>query len=132
MKLWQVLESLYPLPTGLIPIPDNELLPPRYIVSLCAFGATSIVKESPPLDSFPCKVKQNRRITAPGHWQDVRHIILESQDPGLDYEPGDIAVVWPENAKEEVDIFLDTLHWTDIADSPLTITSALTGTHLNN
>ena len=76
-------------------------------------------------------------MTAQGHWQDVRYIILESHSPALDYEPGDIAVIWPENPKEEVEIFLDTLHWTEIADTPLTIVPLLRGisprrTHTSN
>jgi sulfite reductase alpha subunit-like flavoprotein len=131
MKLWEVLGTLYPLPTGLVPIPEDELLPPRYLISLNFSRNTADMKELLPLDSFPCKVKQNQRMTAPGHWQDVRHIILESEQLGLNYyEPGDIAVVWPENPKDEVDIFLETLHWAAIADTPLTITTMLTDTPL--
>lgn len=84
--------------------------------------------ELPPADSFQCRVKQNQRMTANGHWQDVRHIILQPPNSALDYEPGDIAVVWPENPKEDVEVFLDTLHWTDVADTPLTITTMLPGT----
>jgi sulfite reductase alpha subunit-like flavoprotein len=131
-KLWQVLDETYPLPPGIPPIPEHELLPPRYLVSLKEASTSIEPITSRPLASFLCNVKQNQRITAPGHWQDVRHIILESKDPALDYEPGDIAVVWPQNPKEEVDIFLDTLHWTDIADTPLTITSASTGISLTD
>ena len=125
--LWQILGELYPLPAGTVPVPENQLLPPQYSVSLLA--AHTPVKPEPilPESSFVCKVSQNQRITAPGHWQDVRHIILTSKDPAMIYEPGDIAEVWPENPKEEVDIFLDTLHWTDIADIPLQITTILTG-----
>lgn len=123
-----MLDTLYPLPPRLVPIPEDELLPPRYQVSLNPSPGVSYEKQSPPLDSFPCTVKQNQRMTAQGHWQDVRHIILESQRSELNYEPGDIAVIWPENPKEEVDIFLETLHWTDIADTPLIITTMLTGT----
>lgn len=70
-------------------------------------------------------------MTAPDHWQDVRHIILEFEPSIASYEPGDIAVIWPENPKEEVDIFLETLNWTNIADSPLTITTMLTGSLLS-
>lgn len=110
----------------MVPIPDDTLLPPRYVVVLDKSGVNGCVKEVRPLGSFPCKVKQNKRMTASGHWQDVRHIILESHDQKMDYEPGDIAVIWPENPKEEVDVFLDTLRWTDIADAPLSIAEKLT------
>lgn len=126
-KLWKVLDETYPMPPGITPISEDELLPPRYLVSLQEANTSAKPIITRPLASFPCTVKQNQRITAQGHWQDVRHIILESKTPDLDYEPGDIAVVWPENPKEEVDIFLDTLHWTNIADTPLSITSSDTG-----
>jgi sulfite reductase alpha subunit-like flavoprotein len=131
-KLWQVLDDVYPMPPRTNPIPEDELLPPRYLVSFNKLKRPSEIKVTPPRTSFPCTVKQNQRMTAQGHWQDVRHIILESRDSALDYEPGDIAVVWPENPEEEVNIFLDTLHWAEIADTPLTITIAHTGIPLRN
>jgi len=116
------------MPQGMTPIPEDKLLPPRYLVSLQTGNIAVRSREIPPKNSYPCKVTQNKRITAQNHWQDVRHIILKSQDPALHYEPGDVAVVYPQNHKEDVDIFLDTLHWTDIADQPLHITSANTST----
>ena len=127
-KLWQVLKTLYPIPERFLAIPEDKLLPPRYLVALNTAPGIVRVNQLPPEGSLMCKIKQNRRMTAQGHWQDVRHIILESQNSALDYEAGDIAVVWPENPKEEVEIFLDTLRWTDIADNPLTIKTKLTGT----
>jgi sulfite reductase alpha subunit-like flavoprotein len=110
---------------ALPPIPEDELLPPRYKVVLAS--NSPLQGQSNPLGSFPCKVKQNKRITAQGHWQDVRHIILESQNPTLSYEPGDIAELYPLNPSDEVDAFLDILHWSNIADSPLSLTHVLTG-----
>ena len=121
-----MLNSLYPLPAQMVPIPEGELLPSRYLMSFQKAEAACPVKEVGPPGSFTCRIRQNQRITAPDHWQDVRHIIIESHHSKMEYEPGDIAVVWPENPKEEVEIFLDTLQWTNIADVPLTITTALT------
>ena len=126
-RLWQVLEELFPMPLGMTPIPEDKLLPPRYSVSLEAEDSTANEQDLHPLNSFLCTVTQNERITAQGHWQDVRHIVLKAQDPSLHYEPGDIAVLYPKNPKEDVDIFLDTLHWTDVADIPLKVTSTSTG-----
>jgi len=115
------------MPPNMTPIPEDQLLPPRFLVALQPDRGTVKPVEIPPPGSFKSKVTQNKRITAPGHWQDVRHVILESHDPALTYEPGDIAVLWPENLKEEVDSFLDILHWTEIADTPLSISNMLTG-----
>jgi sulfite reductase alpha subunit-like flavoprotein len=124
-KLWNVLETMYPMPEEKSPIPENELLPSRYTVSLETSSTLHTTKITPP-NSFFCKVIQNKRITTPGHWQDVRHVILESQVPSIHYDPGDIAVVWPENPKEEVEVFLHVLKWTSIADAPLSITHIVT------
>ena len=125
-KLWNILEHVLPMPQGMTPIPEEEPLPPRYLVSIDSTNVNPTQK-TPPLNSFLCTVLQNRRITAPGHWQDVRHIILKSEDSLMRYEPGDIALVWPENPKEEVDFFLDVLRWSEIADTPLKITYGQTG-----
>lgn len=125
-NLWLVLEEIFPSSAALPPIPEHELLPPRYLVSFVS-PKSSVAEKSSAVDSLPCELKQNKRITAPGHWQDVRHLILESQNSTLDYEPGDIAVLYPENSPEEVEVFLDILHWTYIADRPLQITHSLTG-----
>ena len=41
----------------------------------------------------------SQRVTAPDHWQDVRHIELDvsSAEPGrMDYRPGDVACVFPQ------------------------------------
>jgi len=125
-SLWKVLDGLFPLSATMTPIPENQLLPPRYKV---VFNSSNppVRSNSGPANSFPCKLKQNKRITATGHWQDVRHVILESQSPTLSYEPGDIAVLYPSNPPEEVETFLDILRWAEIADQPLSVTHALTG-----
>ena len=123
-KLWKVLDDMFPQSIARPPIPEDELLPPRYKVILAS--KSPVPQNLNSLDSFACKVKQNKRITAPGHWQDVRHIILESQNPTLSYEPGDIAELYPLNPPDEVDAFLDILHWSEIADSPLSLTHVLT------
>ncbi|CEG83510.1 hypothetical protein RMATCC62417_17416 [Rhizopus microsporus] len=66
------------------------------------------------------KVIQNTRITAPDHFQDVRHIELASDQ--LAYQPGDIAVIMPQNLREEVDVFLDLMGWSEYADQTIRIT----------
>lgn len=114
------------MPAGLVPIPEEEL-PPRYLVIRRPTAAHNKYIEIPPDNSFPCTVLQNKRVTAQGHWQDVRHIVLNFEDHAINYEPGDIAEVWPENPKEEVEIFLDSLRWTEIADAPLQISTTASG-----
>ena len=115
------------MPAGLIPIPEEELPSPRYLVIRQRTAANIKSIEIPPDNSFPCTVLQNKRATAQDHWQDVRHIVLNFKDHAINYEPGDIAEVWPENPKEEVEIFLDSLRWTEIADAPLQISTPVSG-----
>lgn len=51
----------------------------------------------------------NERVTAPDHFQDIRHIILKSLDH-IDYEPGDVVVIHPENSLENVQLFINLLN----------------------
>jgi len=46
----------------------------------------------------------NARLTAPSHYQDVRHVVLDtSAGAGLAYEPGDVCVVYPSNPPDAVE-----------------------------
>lgn len=46
------------------------------------------------------------------------------------YEPGDVAVIKPKNLAEEVDAFLEQMHWSDIANRPIKIVPASEGKRL--
>ena len=67
-------------------------------------------------------LEQNQRLTPVSHWQDVRHIVLASKSPAA-YDPGDVLTMYPKNFSEDVDSFLDMMHWKDIADKPLRFVS---------
>jgi sulfite reductase alpha subunit-like flavoprotein len=43
------------------------------------------------------------------------------------YDPGDVAVIHPEIPSQDVDSFLSTVGWSDIADSVYTIDISLRG-----
>ncbi len=49
-------------------------------------------------------MKQNDRMTSPGHFQDVRHLILDV--PGLHYSPGDAIALCPRQSEDSIDTFL--------------------------
>lgn len=69
------------------------------------------------------RVVSNNRITAEGHFQDVRHLIIESSDKSLKYEPGDTLALYPPNDDHHVQLLLELQpHWLEIADKPLVIT----------
>lgn len=63
-------------------------------------------------------LQANERITADDHWQDVRHIVLTSQQ-AADYEPGDVLTVFPRNRPEDVNILINSMQWAAVADRPL-------------
>ncbi|KAF7725891.1 NADPH-dependent diflavin oxidoreductase 1 [Apophysomyces ossiformis] len=73
---------------------------------------------------FDAIVKTNDRITAPDHFQDVRHIVLCNDSGELNYNPGDIAVITPQNLREDVDAFLEQMEWTHLAEKQFQIVPA--------
>ncbi|PRT56388.1 NADPH-dependent diflavin oxidoreductase 1 [Wickerhamiella sorbophila] len=92
-------------------LPVTAQLPPKY--KIC-FGT------SPKVDKalLKAKVAANDRITAPDHFQDVRHIKLDPEHP-VKYEPGAVAYLYPSNVSVHVDALLDYQGWNDIADKEL-------------
>lgn len=45
------------------------------------------------------------------------------------YDPGDIAVIHPEAAPADVETFLASIGYSNIADEPITIRHSLSGLH---
>lgn len=65
-------------------------------------------------------VKANKRITKEGHFQDVRHLVMESEN--LLYIPGDTVALYPSNDDVSVETLIQLQpHWIPIADKPLLI-----------
>ena len=77
-------------------------------------------------------LQENRRLTPTSHWQDVRHLALESESLAT-YDPGDVLTIYPKNCSRDVDNFLDTMDWKNVADKPLqfvwTDTNSATNQH---
>lgn len=71
-------------------------------------------------DLKEAKLVFNRRVTAEDHFQDVRHLKLESED--LNYMPGDTVALFPYNDSASVERLLQLQkHWLPYADKPLSI-----------
>lgn len=121
-ELWSILLTKYPLPKGFDVYPDTFLLSSSFsvylkqtqVLSTYSIHRTNVVKAI---------VSQNARITSQDHWQDVRHVILNIYDKSFTYDPGDSVILYPSNPQSEVDIFLDCMGWSEIADIPLSISS---------
>ncbi|CAL1273527.1 unnamed protein product [Larinioides sclopetarius] len=94
------------------PIPDDSPLPPRFRVEFCdqflstdEFYSTTYDRNK----SFPlATLKRNERVTTDDHFQAVHNLEFEI-DSTIHYDPGDVAVIWPENPPEDVEDFLSLL-----------------------
>lgn len=67
---------------------------------------------------------QNKRVTAPDHFQDVRHIIITAEN--LNYVPGDTLALYPSNDDDSVEQLIQLQpHWIPFVDKPLEILGRL-------
>lgn len=90
-------------------------------------------------------VKVNQRITAADWDQEVRHIEIELEDDVQSvcwrhisdlgsviyqdrrHDPGDVAVIHPHAAADDVNALLDIMDWSEIADGPFKIERNMCG-----
>ncbi|KAF5341537.1 hypothetical protein D9758_012557 [Tetrapyrgos nigripes] len=118
--LMDTLCELMPLPEGVQVIPANHAFPSR--VRLKPTTLSAIFED--PLDTDPlyhnARVKANQRITAPDWYQDVRHLEFDFEDD-IHFSPGDIAVIHPQTHPDDVEEFLSSMGWGNIADEPYEI-----------
>lgn len=124
-------EKLVPALTGQFPrlfqIDDHTLLPPEYKIDVSPDSADVASGEdlalTRSLNLHRGRVLENHRITAADHFQDVRHIVIES-DSVLLYSPGDTLALYPPNDDRSVELLLQLQpHWLAVADKPLKISS---------
>ena len=132
----------HPLPAGQHPIPDDEQLPPKWILQPREEPAPApkpIVTTEPqtPSDEYPgllnldfdlrpiphtlpATLVENRRVTPQKHWQDVRHVTLTVPD-SVSYVPGDMIAITPKSALTDVQTLIDLMGWQDQADRPISL-----------
>lgn len=148
LDLRKFLLEKYPLPEGQDPIPDDVQLPPKWILQEKQDGVPPppAVEEAAPQsdqkdgnvpaqrgvpnlyrldhdtrpipDTMTVTLTENKRVTPPTHWQDVRHICLTTPDQ-VSYGPGDMIMITPKNFPADVDMLLNMMGWTDVADKPI-------------
>ncbi|KAJ3508725.1 hypothetical protein NMY22_g16521 [Coprinellus aureogranulatus] len=119
--LLKTLLQLAPLPSGIEPV-LNTTPPSRVVLEETTADRLDEVVDPLLKDEryHQAWVKANDRITAPDWYQDVRHFEFDFQDE-VQYDPGDVAVIHPIAASDDVDSFLDIVHWSNKADVPLVI-----------
>ncbi|KAI0682536.1 riboflavin synthase domain-like protein [Cytidiella melzeri] len=126
VKLSQELLSAFPLPPGLEVLPEG-IPPPRVHITEDHEAGVPLSNSSETSTSSEyliATVVCNDRITAKDWYQDVRHLEFEF-DHDITYDPGDIAVIQPQLSAPEVDSFLITMGWANVADDPFTVTHVL-------
>ncbi|KAF8599889.1 riboflavin synthase domain-like protein [Ceratobasidium sp. AG-I] len=117
--------EMYPLPPGVEVLSNRGLYPPTLHITPCSTEPLS----SPAPDrtrslfapTHDVTLTQNIRITKDDWYQDVRHVILKA-DGAIKYEPGDVAILYPENSPPDVDALLRRLRWEQDADLPIYVT----------
>lgn len=118
------LNQLYPLDPGVEPIPEKQLLPPRYQIYIHkdkfkrATNVSDISTSRPRINVGT--VMFNRRITHKEHFQDVRQLKFFS-DESSTYKPGDAVALYPKNDNSDVDTIIKYLNFEDIADCCVTV-----------
>ncbi|KAJ8591222.1 riboflavin synthase domain-like protein, partial [Rhizopogon salebrosus TDB-379] len=120
--LLEVLLQHYPLPLA----QEQDTIPadrPPPRVSIGDVTSDAILNPYP-LDEdekyHTTSVKCNKRTTAEDWFQDVRHFEFSFKED-IKYNPGDVAVVHPFAAVSEVDLFLVTMGWENLADDMFTV-----------
>jgi sulfite reductase alpha subunit-like flavoprotein len=69
-------------------------------------------------NSFEVVLVENKRMTPPNHWQDVRQLTFMISDEEV-YDPGDVINIMPKNFPEDVQTLIDLMDWNDVADKPV-------------
>ncbi|KAJ6257481.1 hypothetical protein Dda_7266 [Drechslerella dactyloides] len=119
--------ELFPLPAGVDPIPSHQLLPPKLTVEIddtkpaytsTDYAANLAVDRGSA--AFTVTVDKNERVTAPAHFQDVRHLTFSLTDPPP-HSPGDALNILATNPPGVVAEALQILNLPVDADQPLRI-----------
>ncbi|XP_076345848.1 NADPH-dependent diflavin oxidoreductase 1-like [Tachypleus tridentatus] len=127
-SFWNKVHIMYPLPPGVEIISKEILSPPRFRVQFLTYEeekdlADEVIEEnrasletipeveSPPSQASPFKARMigNEKMTARSHFQDVRLISFDIQGSKIEYRPGDVVVIYPQNLKETSTEFLNLL-----------------------
>ncbi|KAM5145411.1 NADPH-dependent diflavin oxidoreductase 1 [Mantella aurantiaca] len=117
-NLWNKVLSLHPLPPGLSIISEDIRLPPKFILR---FVDQEVAKEDDivekadacvtptELHPFQAVLVSNQRVTAADHFQDVRLIEFDITGSGIQFSPGDVVMVQPQNSQKDVEKFCELL-----------------------
>ncbi|XP_061657620.1 NADPH-dependent diflavin oxidoreductase 1 isoform X2 [Syngnathoides biaculeatus] len=111
-SFWEKVFALYLGFSDMVPLREDEPLPPTYTFNFldgtnektddCQIIPTQQggLSQSEP---FYAKLLSNERVTHPNHFQDVRHIEFDILGSTINFNPGDVVMMRPCNAIEDVE-----------------------------
>lgn len=117
-SFWEKVLSLFPSLSSVVPLREDEPLPPTYSFHfLDGKSEKTHDRLSINMDqSVPCELRpfvarmvSNRSVTEPSHFQDVRHIELDITGSNITFAAGDVVMIRPRNAPEDVRDFCQLL-----------------------
>ncbi|XP_026195989.1 NADPH-dependent diflavin oxidoreductase 1 isoform X2 [Anabas testudineus] len=117
-SFWEKAFALYPHLADVIPLSEDEPLPPMYTFHFLE-DVTEKVDERQRIPTeqtvhsqsypFPARLIFNRRVTDLSHFQDVRHIEFDITGSNIEFAAGDVVNMRPCNTKEDVQQFCQLL-----------------------
>ncbi|XP_028408257.1 NADPH-dependent diflavin oxidoreductase 1-like isoform X2 [Dendronephthya gigantea] len=127
---WETILQIIPLPYGKEIISSSNKPIPRYKVTILSdqecsnkventdaelinktlgdngiHKARSVSKDCP----FLSAIIENKKVTTPDHFQDVRLITFDIASSGMSYSPGDVLMIQPSNLSEIANEFINFL-----------------------
>lgn len=117
-SFWEKVNTLYPSLSAVVPLRDDEPLPPTFTLHFLEgtekkeekeerlWSEDGVPSQSKP---FPAKVLFNKRVTEASHFQDVRLIEFDITRSNIDFSAGDVVMMYPRNAPEDVQTFCTLL-----------------------
>uniref|UniRef100_UPI0037E89305 NADPH-dependent diflavin oxidoreductase 1 n=1 Tax=Semicossyphus pulcher TaxID=241346 RepID=UPI0037E89305 len=116
-SFWEKVFALHPSLSDVIPLRDEEALPPtftfHFLDDVHVNGITEDRLQTPAVpsqsSSFPCRLVSNRRVTDVSHFQEVRLIEFDISGSTIEFSAGDVVMMRPCNAPEDVQQFCQLL-----------------------
>lgn len=132
--------SRYPLPSELVPIPEDQPLPSKWHLVASnvrqQFGKYNTFPSVSPdhdyrsiLGALTVTLKKVERVTPFDHWQDVRHLILIA-DEKVEYLPGDALAIMPKNFAADVDLLICLMGWEEMAEKLVVLRPSTTNSNI--
>ncbi|XP_070706210.1 NADPH-dependent diflavin oxidoreductase 1 isoform X2 [Pempheris klunzingeri] len=117
-SFWEKVFALYPSLADVIPLREDEQLPPTYTFHFLPDAKDKTddrlrisTEQTVPCQShpFPARLVFSRRVTDMSHFQDVRHIEFDISGSNIEFAAGDVVMIRPCNAPEDVQQFCQLL-----------------------